>query len=325
MAHEIDFTTGVPAIAYTGEKPWHGFGNLVREDMPLDEWRIAAGLDWQVLERVAKYSPFVGGARGETIKEYTDRKILLRSDTYDALSCVGKNFKVVNPKEVLDFFESMIAKSDMKMCTAGSLRGGRRIWALAETGKNFRIGNDVVDAYLLLATAYDGTFSTTAKFTSIRTVCNNTLEFGLQSASNGGCIKIPHNQEFNPVDVKVALGLESAWGQFRDNVMKLADHRVTKREAIEYFFTVCGVTEDEAADGKQLSNVKKLISYYERGPGATLLSSKDTAWGMVNAVTYLADHGRRSKDNGTRFDSAAFGSGAAMKNKAMTTALGMVA
>jgi hypothetical protein len=26
MAHEIDLSTGKPAIAYVGEEPWHGLG-----------------------------------------------------------------------------------------------------------------------------------------------------------------------------------------------------------------------------------------------------------------------------------------------------------
>ena len=31
MAHEIDSSTGVPAIAYLGEKPWHGLGEKLPE------------------------------------------------------------------------------------------------------------------------------------------------------------------------------------------------------------------------------------------------------------------------------------------------------
>lgn len=325
MAAELDFSTGQAAIAYTGKVPWHGFGHEMPEDQTLDQWRVAAGLDWSVIPRKIKYRiPTEVAKYPDEHKFYDGRVVLLRDDSYAPLSIVSTRFKVVQPAETLDFFKSLIEKNGFKMCTAGSLRGGRRIWAMADTGKAFSIGNDQVEAYMLLATAYDGTFATTAQFTSIRVVCNNTLEFSLNGSSSG-CIKVPHTQDFNAVDVKVELGLEESWGQFRDNVLQLASLKVTKQQAIDYFLTVCGVTEDEAADGKQLSNVKKLISYYERGPGATLPSAKGTAWGLVNAVTYLADHGRRAKDNGTRFDSASFGSGAVMKRKAMEAAVAMAA
>ena len=133
-------------------------------------------------------------------------------------------------------------------------------------------------------------------------------------------IKIPHTQAFNSWDVKAELGFDASWTNFRNNIVKLSEHRVTKREALDYFLTVMGVTEEEAADGKQLSNVKKLINIYESGPGAKLPGAKDTLWGTLNAVTFLVDHCRASKNEGTRFDSAAFGGGASLKRKAFTLA-----
>ena len=155
-------------------------------------------------------------------------------------------------------------------------------------------------------------------------MCNNTLQFALDRGSEGGIVKIPHNQDFNAWDIQAELGLDASWMTFRNNVTALADHKVTKREAIEFFLTVVGVTQEEmATSGKQLFNVKKLLSIYESGPGAQLPSAKDTAWGLVNAVTYMADHGRRAKDNGARFDSASFGSGANMKRNALRAAIEM--
>jgi hypothetical protein len=38
-------------------------------------------------------------------------------------------------------------------------------------------GGDRVKAYLLLATSCDGTLCTTAQFTSVRVVCNNTCRW----------------------------------------------------------------------------------------------------------------------------------------------------
>ena len=108
MAHEIDFTTGLPAVAYTGRKPWHGFGTEMEEDLTLDEWRVAAGLDWNVESRCVQYNRYPSGERGKILSSYNSRKILLRSDTLDPLSCVSDRFKVVQPKEVMEFFESLI-------------------------------------------------------------------------------------------------------------------------------------------------------------------------------------------------------------------------
>ena len=320
MAHEIDFSLGRAAIAYTGEVPWHGYGEPMNDDVSLDEWRVQAGLDWEVEPRQVLYcpQPTVNPLRQAILPR---RKILVRSDNSQPLSVVSDRYKVVQPKQVIEFFESVIKENGFKMSTAGSLRDGKRVWAMADCGKDFYVNGDKVGAHLLLATSYDGTFATTAQFTSIRVVCNNTLGFSLERGGEGGIVRIPHTQDFKQWDIKNQLGFNVSWIAFRDNVMNLASHKVTKREALDYFLTVMGVTEEEAADGKQLSNVKKLISLYESGPGAKLPSAQDTLWGALNAVTFLADHCRAAANTGNRFDSASFGGGAALKRKAFKLAV----
>ena len=316
MAHEIDFTTGQPAIAYTGKVPWHGFGTPITEETPLEQWRVLAGLDWEVLKKAVYFHDGYG------TQVIPKRKALVRSDNMQPLAVVSDRYKVVQPKEVIEFFQSVITENGFKMSTAGALRGGKRVWAMADCNENFRVnGYDPVGAHLLLATSYDGTFATTAQFTSIRVVCNNTLGFSLERGGEGGVVRVPHTQDFNQWDIKADLGFDASWVNFRENVTKLADHKVTKREAIAYFLTVMGVTEQEAADGKQLSNVKKLISLYESGPGSKLPSADGTMWGALNAVTFLADHCRAAANTGNRFDSASFGGGAKQKREAFKLAV----
>lgn len=337
--HEIDFTKGIAAIAYTGDPPWHGYGQVLEEGLPLERWIIEAGMNYKVIQRpVAFINNHHIDNTGVTLTDseilttppsfttIPNRKALCRSDTGDQLSIVSKNYKVVQPKAIMEFFRDLIADQGFTMHTAGVLADGKRVWALAETGKDFTIkGVDKLAAYLLLATAYDGQFSTTAQFTSIRVVCNNTLGFSLDQGekSSQGVVRIPHLSTFVPQNVKGELGLlgEGGWTKFQSNVIKLSEVTVTKRQAVEFFLELLGVTEEEAASGKQLINAKKLIAFYESGPGSQFTTAKNTTWGLVNAVTYFTDHGRRARDNGTRFNSAAFGAGAKMKQDAFSSAL----
>ena len=320
MAHEIDFSKGRAAIAYTGKKPWHGFGQEITEEIPLEQWRVLAGLDYEVLEKPVYYNK-----EATSWAAFPKKKALIRSDDKQPLSIVSDRYKVVQPEQIIEFFRSVIKENGFKMSTAGALKEGKRVWAMADCGKDFHINGDHVGAHLLLATAYDGTFATTAQFTSIRVVCNNTLGLSLDRGGEGGMIKIPHTQDFNSWDVKANLGFDTSWINFRDNIFRLSEHKVTKREALDYFLTVMGVTEEEAADGKQLSNVKKLISIYESGPGAKLPSADGTMWGALNAVTYLTDHCRAAANTGNRFDSASFGGGATLKRKAFAEAVRIAA
>ncbi|WP_426207771.1 DUF932 domain-containing protein [Massilia sp. TWP1-3-3] len=61
------------------------------------------------------------------------------------------------------------------------------------------------------------------------------------------------------------------------------------------------------------------------GRGAELASSKGTAFGLLNAVTEFVDHQRRAVSSDHRLESAWFGQGAAIKEKALEQALQMIA
>lgn len=319
MAHEISFVTGLPSIAYKGDTPWHGYGQRINENLPLEEWQRQAQLDWEVERKQVFFQ------HGITVKQIPKKVALVRSDTKQPLSVVSDRYKVVQPKEVLQFFKDLIEEQGFEMNTAGCLKDGKRVWALADVGKSFRAkGVDPVGGYLLLATAYDGTFATTAQFTSIRVVCNNTLGFSLNRGGEGGIVRIPHTQDFKDYDVKAQLGLDTSWVRFMNNVTQLTEHKVTREQVIDYFLRVLDVTQDEVnLDGKQVHTMKKLMAAYTSGPGAQLPSAKDTLWGAVNAVTYITDHESRAANSGNRFDSASFGGGAKRKSKAFDIALSM--
>jgi hypothetical protein len=109
-----------------------------------------------------------------------DRFVLMRSDTEEALSVVSGDYQVVQPKKILEFYRDLTRQCGYSLETAGALKGGRKVWALARTGIDGSVGEDGQDqlaAYLLLATSCDKTLATTAAFTSIRVVCQNTLSF----------------------------------------------------------------------------------------------------------------------------------------------------
>lgn len=340
MAHALDFSTGQAGIAirYDGELPWHGYANRVRQDGTLDEWRISGGLNWQVDERKVYYTKllpesFVSKEGGDfnlrrIPQVIENRKALIRSDNQECLSIVGHNYHVVQPEQVLEFYRDLIETNGFTMDTVGSLMEGRRIWALARIGKSTRIfGQDRIDGYVLLATSYDGTMATTCQFTSVRVVCNNTLEWATETGQ--GAFKLAHNKKFDPDEAKGKLGLtKEAWEEYEYKVNRLAQHTVDLEEALAFFTTVLG--KDAIAvneEGKPIYSPTfyKMFAAYEKGPGASLRSAHHTAWGLVNAVTFYQDHMAKSSKTGSRLNSAWFGSGASRKSKALEEALKLAA
>lgn len=318
MAHLVE------SMAYVGQTPWHGLGNVLPSQQPLDVWAKQAGMDWQINEAPVLFNVSADG--GLHVKANLDAKVLFRSDTHASLSVVSKRYKVVQPSEVLEFYRDLTEAGGFVLETAGVLKAGRKLWALAKTGQETLLrGGDRVGAYLLLATSCDGTLCTTAQFTSVRVVCNNTLQMAVGQRT--GAVKVPHSTTFDPKLVKDELGLGlSSWEQFVTDMRHLADRPVHKFEAMNFLVNVLGNPELPLADQpnqKALQNVYAL--YAGKGMGADLSSASNTAWGLVNAITQYVDHERRARTQDHRLDSAWFGQGAALKGKAWQEALKLAA
>lgn len=319
MAHLVE------TMAYANETPWHGLGNRIDAHQPIEIWQQQAGMAFDIKETPVRYLTESIGSLG-AIMSFPEQKVLYRSDTKTALSVVSARYKVVQPKEILEFYRDLVEVSGFELETAGVLKEGRKIWALARTNQSATLkGNDVVNGYLLLATACDGTLATTAQFTSIRVVCNNTLAVAL--ANGSGAVKVPHSTSFDPQAVKKQLGISvSSWDGFMYRMKTLSERKVKSHEAMNYFLRVFTDQSDTSAGLSNERAMKKVLALYEGlGKGAELASSKGTAFGLLNAVTEFVDHERRARSTDHRLESAWFGQGATLKQKALDQAMMMVA
>lgn len=315
----------VETMAYAGERPWHGLGNKLAPQQPIEVWRKDAGMDWEVAESEVR---FITGGSGEgVVNAFPEQKVLYRSDTKVPLAVVSKRFQVVQPGEILEFYRDLTASSGFELETAGVLREGRKFWALARTGQSTTLkGRDEVDGYLLLATACDGTLATTAQFTSVRVVCNNTLAIALGDSRSA--IKVPHRSQFDADAVKRQLGITvSSWDGFVARMKALVEHPVDPDSVEGLLRRVLTYT---APDGKSAvvneQAMARARSLYDGGGrGALMGSSRGTAWGLLNSVTEYVDHHRRARSDDRRKDAAWFGQGAQLKQRAWDEVMKLVA
>jgi phage/plasmid-like protein (TIGR03299 family) len=317
MAHKID------SIAYVGETPWHGLGTKLPEGQSIDIWLKAARLEWELKRLPVQY--LVDG-RPQAME---DQFVLVRNDTNAALSVVSGNYRIVQPGEVLEFYRELVDGYGYTLESAGALDIGRKVWALARTGVGDTAdqeGKDGLAAYLLLATSCDKTLATTAAFTSIRVVCQNTLFFALEDAKTARRpqVKVPHNLRFDADRVKEELGvMDKAWADFIKNVRKMALYRMEIAQASQFFKELLLQKDAQKLSNNAEREHQSIVSLFGSAPGQDLASAKDTLWGAVNAVTYYVDH-VRSGSAGDRLDSAWFGAGYALKEKVWSKASSLI-
>ena len=162
----------------------------------------------------------------------------------------------------------------------------------------------------------------------MRVVCSNTLALALNG--NASAIKVPHSTRFNPDLVKKQLGVAvSSWDEFMYGMRMLTERKVTSKEADSFFNKVLSVASPSLSVQGQQTNrraISKASTLFEgKGKGADLVSAKGTAWGLPNAVTEFVDHEKRARSADYRMDSAWFGQGAALKQRALQVALSLVA
>ena len=306
----------VETMAYAGEKPWHGLGNKLTTLQPLDVWKRQAGMDWMIEESEVRY--ITGNHTVGAIHSFPEQKVLYRSDTKRPLAVVSKRFQVVQPDEVLEFYRDLTEHAGFELETAGVLKEGRKFWALARTGQSTTLkGKDQVNGYLLLATACDGSLATTAQFTSVRVVCNNTLQIAL--GDNRGAVKVPHRSEFNADAVKQQLGITVApWNRFVSKMKDLVACPVDPDSVdglLRRVLVYPGQSGAPAVVNEQA--VRSVRALYDGGGrGAQLASSRGTAWGLLNSVTEYVDHHRRARSDDHRREAAWFGQGAQFKQRA---------
>lgn len=340
MAHQVE------QMAYVGDTPWHGLGNQLTQNQPIEIWAQQAGMDWRIESSDVSY--MAQNARGQSIiMPYEEQRVLYRSDTHAPLSVVSQRYQEVQPMEILEFYRDLTEQSGFELETAGVLKGGKKFWALARTGQSTALkGKDVSNGYILLATACDGTLATTAQFTNIRVVCNNTLAIALRGqSSSAGVVKVPHSTKFDADKVKQQLGISvRAWDEHMYEMKQLSQRKVTQGEAAAFFDAVFNNTSMSAADqeeniiqfyrniatanpakeksepnGRAMAKVMDMFN--GQGRGAELSSAKDTAYGLLCSITEFADHERRAMSTDHRLDSAWFGAGAALKQRGLEQAL----
>ena len=312
MAHQVE------TMAYAGEVPWHGLGVPVSNDLTPVQIMEKAGVDWRVQEV-------------ETFIEYNNKKMttgqkaLVRETDGRILTTVGENWNPVQNEDAFNFFAEYCLSGDMEMHTAGSLRDGQMVWALAKVKSDFELfGGDRVESYLLFSNPHQYGKAIDIRFTPIRVVCNNTLTLSLDQKTEKS-VKVGHRVEFDANEVKTALGIASdKLANYKEAAEFLGKKKFNMDSYIEYLNTVFPRTADKRIQGKGLSvdtlsrNARQAHDILHTQPGAEY--AEGTWWQAFNSVTYITDHVQgRNADN--RLYSSWWGGNQLRKKNALKTAI----
>jgi phage/plasmid-like protein (TIGR03299 family) len=308
---------------YFGEMPWHGEGRKVPQPLVWSEALRAGGLEWSVLEE--PLCTVTGQGTGQRTlfdnAEFTPvkkRKALVRSDRSpgDAgrvLAVVHGGFRPLQNLDGARIFDSVFGRGEAVYYTGGYLGQGEKVWLLARLKKDFEVVvNDRVATYALFTNSHDGSVSVRIRLTTVRVVCENTLNVALREKGLGRQFRRSH--KFDPAtlerDAKEFWGVTlQAMDVVADRYRSLAKARISggdTTDVIKELFPTpkepAGVkpsaavaelyqrrrAEAERAQGE----VRRLL---EEGRGANLPDVPGTLWALINAVTEFVDHHQQTE------------------------------
>lgn len=338
MSDNIQHINGRDCFAFTGERSeiWHKKGNQTAHDAPREVWDHNSGHDFEVI-KVPAIAAFTGEEfthfdADDKFKE-TEFFFLARRDNGHVFTPVTKSYQAVQPKTIDDFGDEYVSfDGRFKKDAAGALGDGERIWSTYRFDDDMTVAGDRLVSRLLLSTSYDATMATRAEATTTRVVCQNTLRAA--HMSDKAVVKITHRTVFSPDKVRRELAqIVASFDQFKAMGDAMAQINVTRDDCAAFFRNLLDIPLDMPK--KDISTRKlNIASDLESALGVTMRerNTRDPdAWCLLNGVTRYVDHSRSVRTDGgdrdavaARFDAGTFGSGDALKGRAMGLLLPML-
>ena len=307
----------VDTMMYAGQPPWHGLGTYVGEEPRRSREALhAAGLAWS-MENQPLFTCFEGPFETEMVHEVPTHRLVVRMDNHAQLGVVGKDYQPLQNSEAFSFLDSLVEDGSMRYHTAGSLRGGKKVWMLGKIGSTDIVPGDRVDQFILGHNAHDGSGSFRIMFTTVRVVCANTAAIALEKGRGTG-ISIRHtrNMKNRVADAQEALGLAVKTHKENEEFLRyLAGVELTQDKVRNIIESLVPLPKEGLTPTRALNQQAKILELFENGKGQDIPGVAGTAWAFHNAVTEYTSHYRTSR-GGHRFESAILGSGSKMVEKA---------
>jgi phage/plasmid-like protein (TIGR03299 family) len=341
MAHEIDQSVYAEGQAMFAVEPaWHRLGRVKPNTFTSSEAMQEIGLDFNVSKRMLQFASAGDAYSNITGPSYTpveDFRATVRDDSNAVLGIVGKDFEPLQNRQHFQILDEAVATTGLKVQyeSAGSLKGGRKVWALARLPEPITIASesDKVWQYFLALNGHDGSRAASFFPTTVRVVCANTAAAAEAGRERKVTWHHTANIEKHIPDMVAAIkgcivDLKN-WGTIAE---AMAQKEIQTEEEKQTFQKLVTLVIEETIDGKsdeakkrRLAGLTSIVNHFSSGNDPLNPGDEPTVWRAYNAVsTWLEHEARRYRSPETRFESLVFGAAAAMKSRAFGILSGLL-
>lgn len=314
----------VETMAYVKDRgvPWHGIGTPADGLMTAAEVLEKAGLDWVVERRPLYIEPKGGGLKD--LQLVRTHQATVRVTDNQVLGIVGNRFTPVQNGEALRLLDDLVDSGEGKYDTAGSLNEGRRVFISMELPKHIGIKGDEspYNSYLSCVNGHDGWTAFQVVRTTVRMVCSNTVDAGLERAMAKYAARHTQGVTQRVGEIREALGVVfRELDDLSDLLQAMTKVKVTEKRAKEVLLKVFPLADSDkgTADleiaksdfAAALSNWRQTETINDKLRG--------TNYGLYQAVAEYADWGLNYRNKELRVSDLLLGQGrpADAKKKAL--------
>lgn len=310
--------------------PWSRIGHAVDLSNADDHAVLAsAGLDWHTSLR---------GIYTDGLNPIRDHRAIVRDDTSRVLGIVSPEYSLVQNGELLSFVRALAANAPVNVETAGSFKHGAITFIQARMPElDLCLGSDVTRSYFMLSNGNDGQRPLVAGFTTVRVICANTLALAIREVRGhrnrtdlmrGHVIR--HTSGITNAISDMLGAYRSAIDGHRQTLalyQHLAATPLTaslERTFLDRIFAA--EAPDEAGRAAALRKTRdERLQQILASPTSRVPGTVGSAFSLMQAAVEYIDYARptRTSDgenaDDARLFSATFGSGLALKRKAVAT------
>lgn len=306
MSHNLNYNEQKKTYSFVGVKTpaWHGLGTILPERFTEEEAIRYANLDYNVAfqKLMTEDGRYINTHFATT-----------RADNDEILGVVGKDYRVVQNKDLFSFFSQVVGEGKAIFETAGCLGKGERVFITAKLPETVTVHGDIspIENYLVLASSHDASLAITVYFTPIRVVCQNTLMASLHGTPNKVYVKHTENVKERFLYAAKIIGLASAHMLKTEQAFNMMmDKAIPDSEAKRLFFRAflnptelrtLALNGNVELSTRKSNMIEAVNEYY--------LSAEDinpirgNAYGVLNGMTSFFQNVREFSDRRKKFES----------------------
>ncbi len=327
MAHRMEIIDGLTSFARADCEPnswWAGQPGLTQQV-------FAKGSEWQTIAPLANLNHEVNMHEMVTVVEGAGTDGVMWDDEGSKLyrpvrqwqggqrdgkrELLGKAFTgrygLVQVAEMAAFAEAIAAiMPGAYIATAGAVRGGNRVFMSVRLGEvKLEVGGftDTTNLYLSLLNSFDGSAAFVVANGSYRTECDNTFSGNLEAikaATKGGAftsnkgVYLKHTGSMTEKldQAKVAIAAELGWADaYKAYAERLAAVKMSSQQFDRMVKRIFPEPKDANDQRVVMNHERKVAEVKAEWKREVSARGGATAWGALNAFTYLASHHSVSK------------------------------